>query len=59
MAGVTPNFDAITVINSIADIPSVLFGGMPLEIIISGTCATHWPLLAGILMMVLRARLIG
>ena len=53
MAEVTPNFDAITVINSLADIPSVMFGGMPLEIIISGTCATHWPLLAGILMMVI------
>ncbi len=51
MAEVTPNFDAITVINSLADIPSVMFGGMPLEVIISGTCATHWPLLAGILMM--------
>ena len=53
MAEVTPNFDAITVINSLADIPSVMFGGMPLEVIISGTCATHWPLLAGILMMVI------
>ena len=51
MANVTPNFDAITVINSMADIPSVMFGGMPLEIIISGTCATNWPLLAGVLMM--------
>ena len=53
LAETTPNFDAITVINSIADIPSVMFGGMPLEIIISGTCATHWPLLAGVLMMVI------
>lgn len=51
MANATANFDAITLINSLADIPSVMFGGMPLEIIISGTCATHWPLLAGILMM--------
>lgn len=53
MAEVTPNFDVITVINSLADIPSVMFGGMPLEVIISGTCATQWPLLAGILMMVI------
>lgn len=53
MAEVTPNFDTIAVINSLADIPSVMFGGMPLEVIISGTCATHWPLLAGILMMVI------
>ena len=53
MAETTANFDAITLINSLADIPSVMFGGMPLETIISGTCATHWPLLAGILMMAL------
>ncbi len=53
LAQSAPDFDAITVINSLADIPSVMFGGMPLEIIISGTCATHWPLIAGILMMVI------
>ena len=51
LADATPNFDTITIINSVADIPSVMFGGMPLEIIISGTCATEWPLLAGVLMM--------
>jgi len=53
MANVTPNFDVITVINSAADIPSVLFGGMPLEVIISGTCSAPWPWVAGIAMMVL------
>lgn len=53
MAGAQPNFDAITLINSLADIPSVMFGGMPLETIISGTASTHWPLLAGVLMMVI------
>lgn len=53
MAQTTANFDSITLINSLADIPSVMFGGMPLETIISGTCATHWPLIAGILMMVI------
>ena len=58
MASANPNFDAITLINSLADIPSVMFGGMPLETIISGTCATHWPLLAGILMMVISGALL-
>lgn len=53
MAGATPNFDAITIINSAADFPSVLFGGMPLETIISGTCSASWPWMAGITMMVL------
>lgn len=53
-----PNFDHITIINSIADIPSILFGGMPIEAIISGTAATQWPILAGILMMVITGILI-
>lgn len=51
IAGKTPNFDHISIINSLADIPSIVFGGMPLETIISGTAATQWPVLGGILMM--------
>lgn len=51
MSHENPNLDAIALINSLADIPSVIFGGIPLETIISGTNATHWPLLAGVLMM--------
>jgi len=47
------NIDALTVINSVADIPTVLFGGMPIEAIISATAQTAWPVLAGVLMMLL------
>ncbi|MCL2279551.1 MAG: xanthine/uracil permease [Oscillospiraceae bacterium] len=43
--------DTLTVINSLADIPTVLFGGMPIEAIISATAQTAWPVLAGVLMM--------
>lgn len=51
IANKTPNFDHISIINSVADIPSIMFGGMPIETIISGTAATSWPILAGIIMM--------
>jgi len=58
IANKTPNFDHISLINSIADIPSILLGGMPIETIISGTAATHWPVLAGIIMMLTTGLLI-
>jgi|LSQA01.1.fsa_nt_gi AGZA family xanthine/uracil permease-like MFS transporter len=59
IAGVPMKINAVTVINSLADIPSVLFGGAVLETIISGTGAApnigniSGPWLAGILMMFL------
>lgn len=58
IANKTPNFDHISIINSIADIPSIMFGGMPIETIISGTAATAWPIFAGIIMMLLTGVLI-
>lgn len=58
IAGVEPKLDALTVINSVADIPSIMFGGMPLEAIISGTAGASWPLLAGIVMMTISGCLI-
>ena len=51
MANASANYDVLTIINSAADIPSVIFGGMPLEVIISGTCSAPWPWMAGIIMM--------
>lgn len=57
IAGVEPNIDALTVINSVADIPAVLFGGAPLEAIISGTAEApdlggiSGPWLAAVVMM--------
>jgi AGZA family xanthine/uracil permease-like MFS transporter len=59
MAGEEPKLNALTVINSLADVPSTLFGGAPLEAIISGTAAApnlgsvSGPWLAAILMMAL------
>ncbi|MCL1878717.1 MAG: xanthine/uracil permease [Defluviitaleaceae bacterium] len=47
------NFDHLTVINSLADIPSIIFGGAPVGAIISATTATQWPVLAGVAMMLL------
>jgi len=51
--GLTQNMDHLTVINSLADIPSVIFGGAPVGAIISATAAAPWPVLAGAVMMLL------
>jgi len=53
IAGTTQNFNVLTLINSLADVPSILFGGAPIEAIISGTAASPWPIVAGIVMMAL------
>ena len=50
-AGRQQNMDHLTVINSLADIPSVLFGGAPVGAIISATAAAPWPVMAGVVMM--------
>jgi len=54
----TQNMNHLTVINSLADIPSVIFGGAPVGAIISATAASPWPVMAGVLMMLLCAVLL-
>jgi len=54
----TQNMNHLTVINSLADIPSVIFGGAPVGAIISATAASPWPVMAGVLMMLLCAALL-
>jgi len=51
IAGTTQNFDHLSVINSLADFPSALFGGPPIEAIISGTAGAPWPVWCGIAFM--------
>ena len=51
IAGTTQNFDHLSIINSLADVPSALFGGPPIEAIISGTAGAPWPVACGILFM--------
>lgn len=51
IAGTTQNFDHLSLINSFADIPSALFGGPPIEAIISGTAGAPWPVVCGIVFM--------
>lgn len=58
IAGTTQNFDHLSIINSLADVPSALFGGPPIEAIISGTAASPWPVACGIAFMLLAAILI-
>jgi len=57
-AGETQNMDHLTVINSLADIPSVLFGGAPVGAIISATAASPAPVIAGVVMMLFCALLL-
>ncbi|MCL2409939.1 MAG: xanthine/uracil permease [Oscillospiraceae bacterium] len=58
MGGAVQNMDHLTVINSLADIPSVIFGGAPVGAIISATAAAPWPVIAGAVMMLLCALLL-
>ncbi len=51
IAGMKQNFDDLSIINSLADVPSAIFGGPPIEAIISGTAGAPWPVLCGIVFM--------
>jgi len=58
MAGIEQNFDHLTLVSGIAGFASELFGGMPLETIISGTAAAPWPILGNVAVLVLLAMLL-
>lgn len=51
IAGTSQNYDHLSIINSLADVPSALFGGPPIEAIISGTAGAPWPVACGIVFM--------
>jgi AGZA family xanthine/uracil permease-like MFS transporter len=51
IAGTSQNYDHLSIINSLADFPSALFGGPPIEAIISGTAGAPWPVACGIVFM--------
>lgn len=55
IAKTTINLDHLTIISSLADIGSSLFGGGPVQSIISATGAAPHPTTAGVLMMALMA----
>lgn len=52
------NVDILTVISSVADFFSSLFGGAPLESIISATGSAPHPVFAGVLMMAIMAAIL-
>lgn len=58
IAGTTQNFDHLSLVNSLADIPSAIFGGPPIEAIISGTAGAPWPVACGIVFMLITGILI-
>lgn len=52
------NIDTLSVISSVADMVSALFGGAPVEAIISATAGAPNPVASGVLMMVLMAAIL-
>ncbi|GGJ81645.1 xanthine/uracil permease [Lentibacillus kapialis] len=52
------NIDTITIISSLADMASSLFGGGPVEVVISATADAPHAVLAGVIMMVLMATIL-
>ena len=58
IAKTTQNFDHLSLINSLADIPSAIFGGPPIEAIISGTAGAPWPVTCGIVFMLVTGILV-
>lgn len=51
IAQTSQDLDHLSIINALADIPSSLFGGPPIEAIISGTAGAPNPVLCGIVFM--------
>jgi len=47
------NFDHLMLITGLVDFIGVIFGGMPLEPIISATAATQWPVIGAVVLMIL------
>ena len=58
IAGANANIDHLTVYSGLADAVSSLFGGGPVEAIISATAGAPNPVLAGVLMMVIMAAIL-
>jgi adenine/guanine/hypoxanthine permease len=58
IAGARTNIDHLAVYSSLADIGSSLFGGGPVEAIISGTAGAPNPLLSSVLMMSIMAAIL-
>ncbi|MFD2114616.1 NCS2 family permease [Paenibacillus yanchengensis] len=55
IAGQPVNVDTLSIISSLADIASVLFGGAPVEVVISATASAPHAVWSGVLMMVIMA----
>ena len=58
IANTSQNFDHLSIINSLADIPSALFGGPPIEAIISGMAGAPWPVACGVVFMLVTGILV-
>ncbi|MFA1821036.1 NCS2 family permease [Virgibacillus oceani] len=52
------NVDSITIISSLADMASALFGGGPVEVVISATASAPHAVLSGVIMMLIMAAIL-
>ncbi|MFD0711845.1 NCS2 family permease [Paenibacillus sp. GCM10027626] len=55
IAGQSVNVDILSIISSLADMVSALFGGAPVEVVISATASAPHAVWSGVIMMVLMA----
>ena len=58
IAGTSANIDHLTVYSGIADAVSALFGGAPVEAIISATASAPHPVASGVIMMIVMAAIL-
>lgn len=58
MAGAAQNVDHLTIYSGLADAVSALFGGAPVEAIISATGSAPHPVAAGVIMMIIMAAIL-
>lgn len=58
LAGQSVNTDFVTIYSGLGDAVSALFGGAPVETIISGTAVAPNPIISGILMMLIMAAIL-
>ncbi|MGY4689974.1 NCS2 family permease [Salibacterium sp. K-3] len=58
IAGVDVDIDTLTIISSLADMASSLFGGAPVEVIISATAGAPHAVWSGVLMMAMMAAIL-
>ena len=58
IANTNVNVDQLSIVSGLADLSSALFGGRPVEVVISATGSAPHPVLSGIIMMLIMAAIL-